>query len=239
MSDIAVDPALLDADLAEQSSAVVDWLRTLDDDVFDTSALPDWRVRDLVAHLGQAMTVLAGAEAADGEQDVHGDERRHDLASYLASYADNAAGIHARAVELAQEHAADPVGDVEEKVGLAVANLTRLRADGVSVVRVRRGLIPLTSLVLTRLVELVVHADDLARAVHVTTPVDPTARTIVAQQLLAILRRRSGYELDVVDERAWVRLATGRITWDERGTALRPGNLSEGLPDLRPFLPLL
>lgn len=237
MSDTTVDPTLLDADLAEQSAAVVDWLRTLDDDVFDTpTPLPGWRVRDVVAHVGLAMTVLASAQAAEGEAD---DERRHDLASYLGSYSDNAEGIRERAVELAGEQEHDPVGDVEGRVQLAVENLTRLRAAGVLTVRVRRGLIPLTSLVLTRLVELVVHADDLARSVHVTSPVDPTARTIVSDALLAIVRRRSGYELDVVDEKVWVRLATGRVTWDERGNALRPGNLSEGLPDLRAFLPLV
>ena len=50
---------------------------------------------------------------------------------------------------------------------------------------------------------------------------------------------RSGYELDVVDETAWVRLATGRLKWDQRGHALRSGNLAEGLPDLSSWLPLL
>ena len=92
---------------------------------------------------------------------------------------------------------------------------------------------------MTRLVELVVHGDDLARSVAVTSPVDPTARTLVSDALIAVVRRRSGYELDVVDETAWVRLATGRLKWDQRGHALRSGNLAEGLPDLSSWLPLL
>lgn len=243
MTDDAVDPALLDADLTEQWDAVVDWLRSLDDDVFDTpTLLPGWRVRDLVAHLGEAMGVLAGAEPADGASEGAGggsNEKRHDLAGYLRSYADNADGIRGRAVEVSEHHAQDPVGAVEEKGQAAITRLAELRRAGVGVVRVRRGLVPLTTLVLTRLVELVVHADDLSRSVHVTSPVDPTARTIVARELLAIVRRRSGHDVDVADERDWVRLATGRTTWQQRGNALRPGNLAEGLPDLSGYLPLL
>lgn len=246
MTDADVTPALLDADLAEQWDAAVDWLRTLDDDVFDTpSPLPGWRVRDLVAHLGEAMGVLARAEpadeaAVDGPTDEHHHpERRHDLASYLASYVDNADGIHARAVEVAQEQAGDPVAAVEELGAAALGHLAQLRSDGVAAVRVRRGIVPLDQLVTTRLVELVVHADDLSRSAHVATAVDPTARTIVSDALLAIVRRRSGYEVDVVDERAWVRLATGRLAWDDRGDALRSGNLAEGLPDLSAYLPLV
>ncbi len=38
MSDADVTPALLNADLVEQWDAVVDWLRTLDDEVFDTAS---------------------------------------------------------------------------------------------------------------------------------------------------------------------------------------------------------
>jgi len=247
MSDADVTPALLDADLVEQWDAVVDWLRTLDDEVFDTpSPLPGWRVRDLVAHLGEAMGVLARARPADEEdaaRDVAGHrghhERRHDLASYLASYADNADGIHARAVEVANEQAEDPAAAVEEKGAAALAHLARLRADGVATVRVRRGVVPLDQLVTTRLVELVVHADDLSRSAHVVAAVDPTARTIVSDALAAIVRRRSGSDVEVGDERAWVRLATGRLGWDQRGDALRSGNLAEGLPDLRAHLPLV
>ena len=239
MTDDAVDPVLLDADLTDQWDGIVDWLRSLDDDVFDAiTLLPGWRVRDLVAHLGEAMGVLAGAQPVDGN-DVPANEKRHDLAGYLRSYADNADGIRDRAVEVAEHRVADPVGALEEKGQAAITNLALLRRDGVALVRVRRGLVPLTTLVLTRLVELVVHADDLSRSVHVTSPVDPTARTIVARELLAIVRRRSGHDVDVADERDWIRLATGRTTWQQRGNALRPGNLAEGLPDLSGYLPLL
>lgn len=241
MTDADVTPAQLDADLAEQWDAVVDWLRTLEDAALDTpTPLPGWRVRDLVAHLGEAMGVLARAEPVDvGTVVADRPERRHDLASYLASYADNADGIHARAVEVAGEQADDPAAAVEERGAEALAHLAQLRSDGVALVRVRRGIVPLDQLVTTRLVELVVHADDLSRSVRGAAAVDPTARTIVSGALLAIVRRRSGYEVDVVDERAWVRLATGRLGWAERGDALRSGNLAEGLPDLSTYLPLV
>ncbi|GMA32461.1 hypothetical protein [Litorihabitans aurantiacus] len=93
---------------------------------------------------------------------------------------------------------------------------------------------------LTRLVELVVHADDLSRSVPSVGLVDPTARTIVSRALFEVLRERSGVDhLEVLDERDWVRLATGRTAWADRGRALRPGDLAEGLPELGSHLPLL
>lgn len=236
MTDIAVDPVVLDADLAESWDAVIDWLRSLDDEVFDAETpLPGWRVRDLVTHLGLSMRVLANAEPADP---ADGTTQRHDLCSYLAAYSADADGIR-EAARTGEDDTADPVTLAEERGAAALATLARLRREGVTRVLTRRGVIDLTTLVLTRLVEVVVHGDDLARSAHVPTPVDPTARTTVAQAFLSMVNRRSGYDLEVGDERAWIRLAAGRIGWDQRGGALRSGNLAEGLPDLREWLPVV
>ena len=237
MTDNDVDTRLLDADLREQWDALIDWLRLLEDEAYDAdTVLPEWKVRDLLAHLGLAMGVLASARPTTSED---ADRPRLNLGSYLGSYSDNADGIREKAQEVARDDIAAGLASIEESGDAALDHLARLRDAGTTNVTVRRGVIDLSTLVMTRLVELVVHGDDLARSVAVTSPVDPTARTLVSDALIAVVRRRSGYELDVVDETAWVRLATGRLKWDQRGHALRSGNLAEGLPDLSSWLPLL
>ena len=237
MTDNDVDTRLLDADLREQWDALIDWLRLLEDEAYDAdTVLPAWKVRDLLAHLGLAMGVLASARPTTAED---ADRPRLNLGSYLGSYSDNADGIREKAQEVARDDIAAGLASIEESGDAALDHLARLRDAGTTNVTVRRGVIDLSTLVMTRLVELVVHGDDLARSVAVTSPVDPTARTLVSDALIAVVRRRSGYELDVVDETAWVRLATGRLKWDQRGHAPRSGNLAEGLPDLSSWLPLL
>lgn len=228
----AASSARIDADLHEQWDALIDWLRTLDDDLLTASTpLPEWTVRDLVAHLALVMRVLSGAEIADD------DAPTITFADYLAAYADTSSDIRQRAIDLAEQH--DPIGSAETSGQAALATLSTLRGQRVRTVRVSRGVVGLDTLVLTRLVELVVHADDLARSAKIPSPVDPTARTIVSDALLRVLRARTGYDLEVGDETAWLRLATGRSSWGERGAALRSGNLAEGLPDLSNALPLI
>lgn len=228
----AIAPASrLDADLREQWDALIDWLRSMDDEMLTTATpLPEWSVGHLVAHLALVMRVLADAEVAD-------DDATLTFADYLSAYAETSAYIRDRAIDLNEHH--DPIGSAEASGHAALVTLTGLRERRVKSVRVRRGVVALDTLVLTRLVELVVHADDLARSASIPSPVDPTARTIVANALLRVLRSRTGYDLEVGDEAAWLRLATGRLEWAERGDALRSGNLAEGLPDLSLALPLI
>lgn len=224
----------LDADLAETWETLVAWLRQFDEETLDQpSGLPGWRLRDLVAHLGLAMEVITTAEPApiDAEPD-------HTLRTYLASYPDRAAPIRDGAAERAAQ-VDDVVAAADAAGSLALRHLANLRREGIELVLVRRGVVALTTLLMSRLVELVVHGDDLARQVRLPTPVDPTARTTVAEAFLEILSRRSGHDLRVADERTWIRLAAGRIGWAERGDALQPGIASEGLPDLRGYLPVL
>ena len=233
MTDNDVSSRLLDADLVEQLDAIIDWLRGLDDSLLEApTLLPGWDMRDLVAHLALSLRVLSGTEAVDATTAAD-----LTLAAYLGSYGADSDGIRDAAV--ARAESSDPVAAAEEEGRIAVANLHRLRAEGATRVRVRRGVVDLDTLVMTRLVELVVHGDDLARSTSLPGPVDPTARTIVAKALLRIVARRTGYDLEIGDERTWIRLASGRVSWDERGNALRPGHLAEGLPDLRGALPVI
>ncbi|QGQ20379.1 hypothetical protein GC089_15770 [Cellulomonas sp. JZ18] len=63
----------------------------------------------------------------------------------------------------------------------------------------------------------------------------------MADELLAIVVARGGWDLEVTDARTWVRLAAGRITYDVDvlADALRARYTSDAVPDLGRVLPLL
>lgn len=200
----------------------------------DPSGLPGWSVADLVAHLGLAMGALAGAEAAPEAEPLS-------LSEYVKGYAPAAPTILDRSIELAERNAADPLGSLDRVAQEAFAGVERLSAGGgAAVVQGRRGPLRLRDLVLTRLVELVVHGYDLAPFLGPPVPVTGAARRIVAQALLEILEHRTGHDLAVADEAAWIRAAAGRITWAQAidAGALRPEYLADGTPDLTQALPL-
>ncbi|ACQ78951.1 conserved hypothetical protein [Beutenbergia cavernae DSM 12333] len=237
MTDTPTRHAVVEADLREQWDALLAWVEQLDDTAFDEpSVLPGWSVGDLVAHLGIAMNGLTVCEPIDGPTD----ERRLEIGDYIGQYGDSASSTSARTVAESQRIASDRVAGIEAEGTRAFTHLDQLHRGGPDpLVRSRRGPMRLSDVVMTRLIELVVHADDLARSVPVTSPVDPTARTLVAEEFLRLLNSRAGTQVVVGDERTWVRLASGRLAWRERGDALRPGALSDGLPDLSAHLPLL
>ncbi|UFU07159.1 maleylpyruvate isomerase family mycothiol-dependent enzyme [Ruania halotolerans] len=199
------------------------------------SSLPEWTVGDLVAHLGRALDAITAAEPDPTSEPVP-------LADYLSGYADDAAQIDRRTKEFSAAIAHDPLGGLDATVARAFAHLDTLAPAGPdAVIRTRRGPITVQDFVISRLVELVVHGYDLAPAMAAPVPVDAGARELVAQALVDVVNRRTGYDLTVSDPATWIKAATGRGTWDDVVTrrALRPEYLSEGLPDLRSVLPLL
>lgn len=223
-------------------------LRTWVDHVADPglagapSVLDGWTVAELWAHVGRAMEALTVCTpAAPGTAPLT-------LGEYLASYAAGAADIAEASRRLAAEHVSDPVGAVERSAAAALARLAELGPDDL-VVQARRGPVRLSTMTLTRVVELVVHADDLllsarrARgpAAVVPDPVDPGALAVVADALLAVVRARGGWDLEVADARTWVRLAAGRVPYDVDvlADALHPRYTSDAVPDLGRVLPLL
>lgn len=121
------------------------------------SVLDGWSVADLVAHLGRAMSALAACEP------VPAGTVPLSLAEYLGTYAGRAADIDRVTRELAAEIADDPLAHVDALVAAAFARLDELGpAD--RVVQARRGPVLLSTMVTSRLTELVVHADDLQRS---------------------------------------------------------------------------
>jgi hypothetical protein len=219
------------------------WVGALvDSDVAgEPSVLDGWTTVELVVHLGRAMDALAVCTPAPpGTVPLT-------LAEYLGSYSGRGADISALTRDLATRHARDPLGYVDESARGAFATLDRFAGQDV-VVQARRSPVLLSEMTVSRVIELVVHGDDLLRSLHLLRgadvppdPVDPTALDLVARALLGIVVARVGDDLEVADARRWVRLATGRTPYDvdALAAALRPRYTSEGVPDLGRMLPVL
>jgi len=227
------------------------WLDTVDENLAVTapSVLDGWTVADLIAHVGRSMSALAAcAPAPDGTVP-------QTVGEYIASYAAGAAKISAVTHALAAEIAADPLAGID---ALAAAAFGRLELLGPSdrVVQARRGPILLSSMVTTRLIELVVHADDLQRSLARpgsasvgrdggvgagVGPIDRTALDIVAKAFLDVVVARGGWDLEITRPLIWVRLATGRIPYDVDllAQAVTPEYSSDAVPDLGRILPIL
>lgn len=204
------------------------------------SVLEGWSVADLVTHLGTAMTSLARAQPAPASTVPL------TLGEYVGSYPDRAGEITETTLRVTGEIADDPLPAIGRMAEAAFAQLAVLRDLGADpVVRARRGPILLSEMVISRILELVVHADDLIRSTHRSlpgqTPLDPAAVAVVADALLEILLDREGWSVEIADPVAWIRLACGRVPLDAATlvAALQPRHTGDSLPDLGTHLPLL
>lgn len=231
-----------DAQLARVSTIVRDqwdrlraWLDDVDVRSERPSVLAGWTVADLVAHLARAHRVIPGAvEAPEGTSP-------QSLAEYLHGYAADAQLVAEGTREQRAEIAADPLGALDHAARRAWEALEAFGPDDL-VVLAKRGPILLSDLVVTRAVELVVHADDLARSLDVAkAPVTREALDLVAEAFLEIVVTRGGWDLEVVDPLLWVRLAAGRRLYDvdELAEAIRARHTSDSVPDLGTALPLV
>lgn len=218
------------------------WVGELDEHARQRpSVLGDWSVEVLVAHLGRAMEALTVTEPAPaGTVPLT-------LGEYVGRYRDRAADISAVTHEIADRIRGDLLPSVDRMAQAAIARIAELRASARDepdpVVQARRAPIRLSGMVVSRLLELTVHADDLARSTATAgpSPVLPDAARVVADALLEIVVDRGGWDLEIVDDLAWIRLACGREPYSSPALAgaLRARHTSEGVPDLERMLPLL
>ncbi|WP_225755091.1 maleylpyruvate isomerase N-terminal domain-containing protein [Actinotalea sp. Marseille-Q4924] len=234
---MGTDVATTDRLLRAQWLRLREWLVELDDDATAApSVLPGWTVAELVAHVGRVMNALAVAQPDDGDA--------LSLGQYLRLATQQADRVDATARRLAQEIVDDPLGALDREAEDAFAHLHDLRGMGPDVVvRARMAPIRLSDLLLTRLLELVVHGDDLDRSLP-AVPGDivlDEALEVVSAALLEVLTGRGAWDLEVVEPRAWVRLACGRtpLSAEAVGAAVRPRHTSDSTPDLTGALPLL
>lgn len=222
------------------------------------SVLPGWSVRDLAAHLVVVADSVRHLEPLPANAGVLS------ISEYLAGYAERAERISGLTQEAAAE-LSDLGAGYHQRWDDAFARLASL--EDVDKVLARRAAARLADLVVTRIIELVVHGDDLNRSLSPAQPVAvPTAAlALVARALLDVLaQRHPGRALEVrvppvaavqclpgprhtrgtpagvveTDPLTWVRVASGRLSW---GDALESGALTASgeRADLSHALPLL
>lgn len=256
------DPSRMRAAQAAGLDAVTSWLTALPTDTGTRpSVLPGWTVTDLAAHLAlgvEAVGVLVRAPRGTVPMPV---------AAYLGSYAAGAEAVSSRTLDLA---AGRTLADVPALLAAARTRAAAVLDDlgpGDPVVIARRGPIRLGDFLATRVVEVAVHADDLARSVPDRPPpaLDRVVTRAAVRTLLDALAARSpGRSVEVrvpphaavqcvagpvhtrgtpasvveTDAGTWLRLASGRLTWQD---ALASGAVraSGQRADLSPYLPVL
>ncbi|MGW0812732.1 sterol carrier family protein [Streptomyces viridiviolaceus] len=220
--------------------------------------LGDWTVRELVAHIGMALTAVHRAldRPAPPKQDAQ-------LVDWTFATSGNAAAIADFTRKLAADHP-----DLDAYLADIDRSLRALLAEhpGGRLLETNAGALPLDDYLVTRTVELVVHTDDLNAAVPgLDVPVDRQALAAATRLLADALavkapggttevrippyavvqcvegpRHTRGTPPNVVetDPLTWVRLAAGRIGWkDALGEAAV--SASGERADLGGLLPLM
>lgn len=170
------------------------------------SVLEAWSVRELIAHLGRAFTTLTGL--------VPTDDPPLAVLTYVAAYRPVATGI----ADATREQAAAIEGDVLAAVDRLVADgLAALASVDAPVVRGPRGPIRRSDFVLTRLLEVVVHGDDLHRSVPEAgeVPWDPRAVEVLGAALADGYEARTGHRPPDATTLGWIRRAAGRTPSDD------------------------
>lgn len=228
------DPAKVRTALAAQTEALRVLVRGLsDDDLARPTRVGEWTVRELVAHLALQVGWVPrhlGQPLAGG--------RELNLLQWAARVSELAPLLDAGAREFAAE---DIVPAFEREAELLIAFLRGSEvAEPGRRFELRLGSMLLSDMLVTRLVETVVHADDLADALGLDFAHDRQAVAAVTRLLAdsfadqvpggavelrippyAVVqavpgpRHTRGTPPNVVeaDPMTWIRLATGRVDW--------------------------
>ncbi len=167
-------PALR-AEYAAAGAALVELAGTVPPDTWDSPGLGDWSVRDLVGHAGRSF-VTVSAYLASGAGKIA--ELSHALdygRVFLTAHADPEA-ITERGRQAGRDLGPDPVAGLRAQYDAAVAAVAAHPDD--APVDSPAGVMRLADYLPSRVFELVVHTDDLARALGSAAPGSTTARTI-------------------------------------------------------------
>ncbi len=195
--------------LRRQWESLLAWLDQIDVAKYSdmSTGLGDWTVGDLVAHLGLSLSLAADVGEASADVDVLS------IGQYVAAYPPAADEIAAMTQRTRAAFGPDTVRglrEIGERVWQAVARYDQAR------VLARRGAMGTSDYLATRLIELVVHGDDLWRVLGLgATPVIPEALRTVSTALADAYRERTGVVLNPADDLAWVRAACGRQASDD------------------------
>ncbi|WP_326753583.1 maleylpyruvate isomerase family mycothiol-dependent enzyme [Streptomyces hirsutus] len=246
------DPARTRAAVLAQFENVRAAVRTLTPEQLALpTRLGDWTVRDLITHL--ALTVASVGRALERDEPAKPDLTLPDYLSATAAHAGAIAEGGSRDLDALLTRTGEDLAR-----HLAAAPHTRVLAT-------RAGAMTLTDHLVTRAVELVVHTDDLNAAVPgLDVPHDRQALAACTRLLADTLaakapggstevrippyavvqcvqgpRHTRGTPPHVVetDPLTWLRLATGRTTWQDAVAGGTVGASGERA-DLGPYLPL-
>jgi uncharacterized protein (TIGR03083 family) len=239
-----------------QWTQLADAVDALADDRFDEpTALPGWRLAELVAHL----TMCAGAPARWLAEPAPA-KAEANVADYLLCLTDAAAGIDDRTRSSA---AGKTPAQLRTSVRAAVDSLRAVVASTPAsrIIATRLAPMRFDDFLVTRCVEGVVHGLDLTPVVDP----DPAALKLTTRALLtALVAKAPGHTVEVrvppifavqcvegprhtrgtpsnvveMDPQTWVRLATGRLPWVD---AVADGRLdaSGERSDISGLLPIL
>lgn len=171
------------------------------------STLDGWTVRDLMAHMGRCFVSVDTTVTVE-------DQQPQTLGAYLSQYGPAADEIAEGTRRLSDEVSDALLPSLDAFAAHGFASLARLRGP---VVRGPRGPIAREDFVVTRMLELVVHSDDLSRSVPTVEPV-PLVQDcvdIVSRSLAGISAERTGTVPQDCTGIAWIRRACGREHSDD------------------------
>jgi len=195
----------IDEILARQWTVLRGWLdRPLVTESLERpSVLEGWSVCDLIAHVGRCFTTIPTAVPVT-------DVAPLSLHGYVTGYASAADEIAEGTRALAVEFGDDLLGSVDR---LAVEGFAALSALDAPIVRGPRGPIRRDDFVVTRIIELVVHADDLVRSVDASpdAALDGSAVATVAEALTSAYLEKTGRSAKGATTMEWIRAAAGRV----------------------------
>ena len=222
-----------------------------------TTRLGDWRVAELVAHLGASN--LGPTLSATGASAVE-----VDAFDWAVRCAPAAADVNERAQALSDETRPAELREMIRRTSDTVGQLLR-DPDPSFIVPARWGAVRLSDYLATRCVELTVHSLDLAHAIDREIPLDRDAAAVAVRLLAHVFatvapghavelrippftavqaiegpRHTRGTPGSVVetDAETWLELATGRTTWTDAGSSGRVSASGER-SDLSAYLPVL
>jgi uncharacterized protein (TIGR03083 family) len=173
--------------LLEQSRTVLEWLRGLTAEAFERpSVLPDWNLRQLAGHLvlvHSSFTASIDQPTKEAALPVHEfvTRYRRDVEMIMGSTLRVSAGLSGPEVVERLESTIDDLA-ARLKAGVQISQ----------VIRTRRGPITIEDYLATRIVELVVHTDDLNRSIPEMPPatLQRSALARSTRTLAAILAAR-------------------------------------------------
>jgi uncharacterized protein (TIGR03083 family) len=248
--------AALAGAMRDQVAAIADWLDGVHDAQFALpSVLPGWDVRTLVGHIHM---VVDGAAERLG---TRAEPPATPVAEYVKRYRRDADDIARRTLDATGESSPAELRAALRGATDLVGAVAGIAAS--TVLLGPRGPIRADDWLATRVVDLVVHADDLSRSLPSAPPVPlvraalaVATRTLaeimaaqapgrsvelrippfIAVQVIAGPRHTRGTPPSVVetDPLTWIRLATGRVEWADAAVSA-----SGQRADLSTYLPLM